>query len=79
MTTIKLPPMMSHPECHTYVWTDAEKAAIRARDLEVARLVLEAAAKFTEQLPCDCCWPEGSDSVAEEFAVAIRNLEFKHE
>jgi hypothetical protein len=49
MTDIKLPPMMSHPECHTYVWTDAEKAAIRARDLEVAKLVLEAAAVVAEK------------------------------
>lgn len=74
---IKLPPMMSHPECHTYVWTDQEKAAIRARDIEVARLVLEAAAKV-----CEVQSDTGSINqqwMRERCAEAIRNLEISHD
>ena len=63
---IKLPPMMSHPECHTYVWTEQEKAAIRARDLEVARVVLEAAARV---LDGECL---------DHLQRAIRNLKVSH-
>lgn len=32
----------------------------------------EACAKLIEEMPCDCCWPESSISVAEDFAEAIR-------
>ena len=71
---IKLPPMMSHPECHTYVWTDQEKAAIRARDIEVARAVLEAAAKVVEASP-SYDWHR----FACESAAAIRALEVSHD
>jgi hypothetical protein len=32
----------------------------------------EACAKLIEEMPCDCCWPENSISLAEDFADAIR-------
>ena len=73
MTTIQLPPL---PCVGDLAFMTPQE--LRARDLEVARLVLEAAAKHIVELPCECCWPEGSDSVAEDFAAAIRNLEVKH-
>lgn len=72
---IKLPPLPIGEDCYEVMsWGD-----IRARDLEVARVVLEAAAKYVEELPCACCWPEGSDSVAEEFSAGIRALEISHD
>ena len=41
---IKLPPMHHHPEPMVMKWSPLERAAIRARDIEVARCVLEVAA-----------------------------------
>jgi hypothetical protein len=38
----------------------------------VAAKELEACAKLIEEMPCDCCWPENSISLAEDFADAIR-------
>ena len=38
----------------------------------VAAAEREACAKVVEGFPCECCWPEGAISVAEEFAAAIR-------
>ena len=45
--SITLPPL---PERNprSYKWTEREKQELRARDLEVAQLVLEAAAKVCE-------------------------------
>ena len=84
--SITLPPMMSHPECHTYAWTDQEKAAIRARDIEVARVVLEAAAKVLtdHQIPVGnsaagemaCEW---TYAALKECRDAIRAMEISHD
>ena len=38
----------------------------------VAAKEREACAKLIEEMPCDCCWPENSISVAEDFADSIR-------
>jgi len=38
----------------------------------VATKEREACAKLIEEMPCDCCWPEDSISLAEDFADAIR-------
>ena len=43
--SIPLPPLPSHPEPMVMKWSPLEIAALRARDLEVARVVLEGAAK----------------------------------
>jgi hypothetical protein len=59
MTTITLPPTGIHPG-ESVTMSDAQ---LRARDLEVARLVLEGA----EQV-ADAC-----------TAARIRNIEVKHE
>ena len=82
---IKLPPMMSHPECHTYVWTEQEKAAIRARDIEVAKAVLEGAAQRLEtqaanidRLVSRDSWDASASSV-RQGACYVRALEIKHE
>ena len=72
MVNIKLPPL---PNFREWPYSHEE---LRARDLEVARVVLEGAAKYVEGLPCACCWPEGSDSVAEEFSAGIRALEIRN-
>lgn len=77
---IKLP-KLPEPD---FTFSDGEGSCyyaetLRARDIEVAKAVLEAAAKYVEELPCACCWPEGSDSVAEEFSAGIRALEISHD
>jgi len=33
----------------------------------------EVCAELIEALPCDCCWPEDSRPIAEDFADAIRD------
>lgn len=42
----KLPPLPSHPEPHTYRWTDAELRVIAAYGAECRRLALEVAAQW---------------------------------
>lgn len=43
--------------------------------LQAARLgALEECAKLVEELPCECCWPDSSIPIAEEFAANIRKL-----
>jgi hypothetical protein len=64
MTTITLPPLPSIYENHAGKWIDVDD--VRARDLEVARMVLEGAAEYVS----------GWHLVAT--ANAIRNLEVKH-
>ena len=39
----------------------------------VAQHEREECAKLIEEMPCDCCWPEDSISVAVDFAEAIRD------
>jgi hypothetical protein len=66
MTTITLPPLPSIYENHAGKWIDGDD--VRARDLEVARVVLEGAAKQVR------------DSGVCPFAVAdgIAATEVKH-
>lgn len=66
MTTILLPPLprMTHYGGEATVLTAGD---LRARDIKVARLMLEAAAQAC--FPCD---------TADECADEIRNLEVKH-
>lgn len=40
----KFPPLPAHPDCHVMRWTESELRAIRARDLEIWRMAMEAAA-----------------------------------
>ena len=51
-------------------------APSEVRITEFAKLVAqherEECAKLIEEMPCDCCWPEDSISVAVDFADAIR-------
>ena len=63
--SITLPPL---PERNprSYKWTEREKQELRARDMEIARLVLEAAADFMKM--------EGFGG----YAIAIRALEVRH-
>ena len=89
MSTIKLPPLPEddiehdgYGKLYKYGHSDAQ---LRARDLEVARVVLEAAAKvLTEhQIPVGnsaagemaCRW---TYDALKECRDDIRNLEFKH-
>jgi hypothetical protein len=67
MTTITLPPLPSIYENHAGKWIDVDD--VRARDLEVARVVLEGAAKV-----CDDTWGGKSS-----MSAAIRNIEVRHE
>jgi hypothetical protein len=41
-------------------------------------LVLEGAATQAENTICPCCYPDGSDAVAEDISAAIRDIEVKH-
>lgn len=41
---------------------------------QVRKQAYEKAAVLIEQLPCECCWPDSSISIAEEFAAEIRKL-----
>ena len=71
--SITLPPL---PERNprSYKWTEREKQELRARDIEVARLVLEAAAKeFDRRAP-----PGTGFYTPEEPAEIIRALEVRH-
>ena len=84
MADITLPPMMSHPECHTYVWTEQEKAAIRARDLEVAKCVLEAAAKLKADAmeifnSNHAMTPQETRDVIEWYSASLSAMEIKHD
>lgn len=82
MADIKLPPLpvptliADSPAGHTAAYSPAQ---LRARDIEVARVVLEAAAAHIVELPCECCWPDGAGSVAEDFAADILTLVFTHD
>jgi hypothetical protein len=69
---ILLPPLPRHPN-HFLEWSERELAAIRARDLEVARVVLEGAAK--------CCEKKDyrHESARAEIGADIRALEVHHE
>lgn len=73
-----LPPTRSGwvADDHHMTWYDVDQ--LRARDLEVARVALEAAANQAENTICSCCYSDGSDAVAEDISAAIRALEFKH-
>ena len=75
---IKLPPMMSHPEPMVMKWSPLERAAIRARDIEVAKLVLEAAAKVLEENAPQCSL-QLETFVLLCNAVSIRALEVTHD
>jgi len=62
--SITLPPL---PERNprSYKWTEREKQELRARDIEVARLVLDAAAQKARHS-------------SEWLADAIRKMEVRH-
>jgi hypothetical protein len=80
MTTIILPPLPEPrsgwvADDHHMTWYTADQ--LRARDLEVARMVLEGAANLCKQnaerwVDYRACY------VANECAKAISNLEVKH-
>ena len=72
MSAIKLPPL---PNFRDWPYTHEE---LRARDLEVARVVLEAAANFCDD---EYRTPDGWGTTAADrrCAAGIRALEFKHE
>jgi hypothetical protein len=81
MTTITLPPLLTV----TVPYTDRQTEDIRARDLEVARLVLEGAAYVltVHQIPVGnsaagelaCQW---TYDALKECRDTIRNIEVKH-
>ena len=80
MSTIKLPPLPERETDGLRSWWTADQ--VRARDLEVARVALEAAAKAFEA-EVDT-WDEMrkrgySGAIRRKGATAIRALEFKHE
>ena len=76
MTKITLPPLHPHPEPMVMQWSPLERAAIRARDIEVARVVLEVVAKVCEsrQTP-----GTGSVAILNGAAEEIRALEISHD
>ena len=61
------------PEAMSF-YTEEE---LRARDIEVARCVLEAAAKVCEYSAEGCTWM--TQNILQSNADAIRALEIKHE
>jgi hypothetical protein len=75
MTTIILPPLPSIYENHAGKWIDVDD--VRARDLAVAKAVLEGAA-----LKCEGERRLGIDDerayYGDLMAEAIRNIEVKH-
>ena len=71
MIKIALPPLpLIEDEPH---YPTTIEIIIRARDLEVARLVLEAAATWIESQRNDI------PATGKEFAAAIRALEISHD
>ena len=83
MTTITLPPLPLIPLFMDKTCRDEIAAIIRARDIEVARVVLEAAAKVLS-----ATYLERQDGVYVELpsfdggkdcASAIRNLKVTHD
>jgi hypothetical protein len=89
MTTITLPKLpIGHDE-----WIEIDYEGIRARDLEIAKAVLEAAAKACDAVAIDATSEkrrkflsvqgqaiyEGMYGGAINCADTIRNLEFRHE
>ena len=89
MTDIKLPPLPTHTldreevysgiavnkVCTVLYYTEAQ---LRARDIEVARVVLEAAAKVLEENAPQCSL-QLETFVLLCNAVSIRNLEIGHD
>ena len=74
--SIPLPPLPPCPD-DTYDWSEDEKDALRARDLEVARVVLEAAANFCDdEYHTGDGW--GTTTADRRCAAGIRALEVKH-
>ena len=69
MSTIKLPPLPERETDGLRSWWTADQ--VRARDLEVAKCVLEAAAQVCENPGPYWDW--------DDFTNAVRALEFKHE
>lgn len=83
--SIPMPPLPRHDKVYSNRWGDGSDATywysletLRARDLEVARMVLEAAANVCDEQRGN--WSiEGVGQVALQNAeTAIRALEFKH-
>lgn len=73
MTDIKLPKLPLIPLFMDQSCRDEISTIIRARDLEIAKVVLEAAVQA-------CRWPRRhSDWDAWDVQQAISKLEFKHE
>ena len=87
-TPILLPPLPALAESTVYMWVRHESgrydslpvdilALIRARDLEVARLLLEGAANFcTDEYHTGDGW--GTTTYDRRCAAGILNLEVKH-
>lgn len=71
MTKSKLPPLPPHPEPMVMKWSPLERAAIRARDIEVAKAVLEAAATWYND--------EGRELCRSDVAAELRALEVSHD
>ncbi len=69
MTTITLPPLPTHPTNGIRQWWTADQ--LRARDLEVARMVLEGAANRANVMA------RTQEHKAMRIADAIRALEVK--
>lgn len=73
MSTIKLPPLPAPLRARIFdgMASVYSPDQLRARDLEVARVVLEAAANVCENPGPYWDW--------DDFTNAVRALEFKHE
>jgi hypothetical protein len=73
MTAITLPPTGIHPD----EFVCRSDTQLRARDLEVARLVLESAANFcTDEYHTPDGW--GTTTADRRCAAGILKLEVKH-
>ena len=70
----KFPPLPDF-DCPGVYMDGHSNVQLRARDLEVAKAVLKAAAIAV----CNVDLPAGDRYIAGICAGAIRNLEFKHE
>lgn len=70
---IKLPPL---PAPYSGLASNIVEM-IRTRDLEIARVVLEAAAKVCDGL--HWTWHMGDNSGPKDCATKIRSLEFTHD
>ena len=80
--SIPLPPLPRHDKVYSNRWGDGSDATywysletLRARDLEIARVVLEAAARVCEK---EHFFSDNEAKYGKERADAIRALEFKH-